>query len=137
MATRSEMEFAYSLIDRLFRCSVGESADFSGANGNYLSVAPVSSLTPDSFTWTAWFKRDVDDVRESASVEVMELLRDWGAEVAYSDPCVPEFPRMRKHAFDLRSVNLTPETLSEFDAVMLLTDHTAFDYAMITSILPC
>jgi UDP-N-acetyl-D-glucosamine dehydrogenase len=77
------------------------------------------------------YKRDVDDMRESPSVFVMEHLRDWGANIAYSDPNVPVFPDMREHDFDLSSVDLTPETLASYDAVVLLTDHTDFDYDMI------
>ena len=77
------------------------------------------------------YKRDVDDMRESPSVFVMERLRDWGAEVAYSDPNVPVFPPMREHQFDLSSVELTPETVASYDAILLLTDHSAFDYEMI------
>jgi UDP-N-acetyl-D-glucosamine dehydrogenase len=77
------------------------------------------------------YKKNVDDMRESPSVEVMELLRDAGAEVAYSDPHVPVFPKMREHKFDLCSVELTPETIACFDAVVLTTDHAKFDYEMI------
>ncbi|MEM7727808.1 MAG: nucleotide sugar dehydrogenase [Pseudomonadota bacterium] len=77
------------------------------------------------------YKRDVDDMRESPSVHVMELLRDWGADVAYSDPNVPVFPEMREHSFDLSSTALSPETLSGFDAAILLTDHSDFDYDML------
>ena len=74
------------------------------------------------------YKRDVDDMRESPSVFVMEHLRDRGAIVDYSDPNVPEFPKMREHHFNLASVELTPETLASYDAVILLTDHSDFDY---------
>ncbi|MBK8458519.1 MAG: nucleotide sugar dehydrogenase [Phyllobacteriaceae bacterium] len=77
------------------------------------------------------YKRDVDDMRESPSVITMELLRDWGVEVDYSDPNVPVFPRMREHHFDLSSVELTPENLAKYDAVILLTDHSQFDYDLI------
>jgi len=77
------------------------------------------------------YKRDVDDMRESPSAVVMELLQDWGANVAYSDPNVPVFPTMRKHEFDLASVELTPENIAAYDAVILLTDHSDFDYGMI------
>lgn len=77
------------------------------------------------------YKREVDDMRESPSVFVMEQLRDWGANVAYSDPHVPVFPKMREHEFYLSSVDLTPEVIAGFDAVILLTDHSAFDYEMI------
>lgn len=77
------------------------------------------------------YKRDVDDMRESPSVHIMEMLRDLGAEVAYSDPNVPRFPKMREHSFDLSSVALSAETLREFDAVMLLTDHSDVDYDLV------
>lgn len=77
------------------------------------------------------YKRNVDDMRESPSVHIMEKLRDMGAEVAYSDPHVPSFPKMREHHFDLKSVALTPKSLAAFDCVLLTTDHDAFDYALI------
>ena len=77
------------------------------------------------------YKRDVDDMRESPSVFVMEHLRDQGAIVHYSDSNVPVFPKMREHKFDLASVDLTPETLASYDAVVLLTDHSDFDYGAI------
>lgn len=77
------------------------------------------------------YKRDVDDTRESPSVLVMEILRARGAIVEYSDPYAPTFPKMREHKFDLSSVELTPENIASFDAVVVLTDHTEFDYARI------
>lgn len=77
------------------------------------------------------YKPDVDDMRESPSVFVMEHLRDKGALVEYSDPNVPIFPKMREHHFDLSSVNLTPESLNSYDAVVLLTNHSDFDYELI------
>ena len=77
------------------------------------------------------YKKNVDDMRESPSVELMERLEKKGAVVAYADPHVPVFPKMREHDFDLRSVELTPETIATFDCVLLATDHAAFDYEMI------
>lgn len=77
------------------------------------------------------YKKNVDDMRESPSVEIMELLRDKGAEVAYSDPHVAKFPKMREHSFDLNSVKLTPENLQSFDAVILATNHDKFNYDVI------
>ncbi|WP_246086383.1 nucleotide sugar dehydrogenase [Roseinatronobacter monicus] len=82
------------------------------------------------------YKRNVDDMRESPSVFVMERLRAWGAEVAYSDPHVPNFPQMREHDFDLSSVDLTPDVLADFDAVVVLTDHNDIDYPMILEHAP-
>lgn len=77
------------------------------------------------------YKKNVDDMRESPSVELMDLLRDKGAKVDYSDPWVPVFPRIRKTHFDLKSVDLTPEVLQAYDCVLLATNHDNFDYAMI------
>ncbi|SDX00490.1 UDP-N-acetyl-D-glucosamine dehydrogenase [Ruegeria halocynthiae] len=77
------------------------------------------------------YKKNVDDMRESPSVTLMELIRDNGGELCYSDPHVPEFPTMREHFFELSSVALTPEVLAEQDAVVLATNHDAFDYDLI------
>ncbi len=77
------------------------------------------------------YKKDVDDMRESPSVELMEILRDKGAEVAYSDPHVPVFPKMREHHFDLKSVPLTAESIAAYDVLLLATNHKAFDYDLI------
>lgn len=77
------------------------------------------------------YKKNVDDMRESPSVFLMEKLRDEGATISYSDPHVPVFPKMREHHFDLSSVNLTKEVISSFDCVVLTTDHDKFDYKLI------
>ena len=77
------------------------------------------------------YKKNVDDMRESPSVEVMELLRDLGAEISYSDPHVPVFPKMREHKFDLKSVPLTAERIASYDCVVLTTDHDKFDYDLL------
>lgn len=77
------------------------------------------------------YKKNVDDMRESPSVEIMELLEAKGCKVAYSDPHVPTFPKMREHHFDLFSEALTAENLATFDAVILATDHEKFDYELI------
>ena len=79
------------------------------------------------------YKRDVDDMRESPSIEILELLREKGAEVAYSDPHVPVFPAMRAHHFDLHSVPLTSETIPQYDCVVLATAHQSFDYGLIAT----
>jgi len=77
------------------------------------------------------YKKNVDDMRESPSVILMEKLRAKGAMIAYSDPHVPVFPAMREHHFALRSVMLDAPTLASFDVVLLATDHSAFDYELI------
>lgn len=77
------------------------------------------------------YKCDVDDMRESPSLHIMEILREKGALVAYSDPYVPHFPKMREHQFELSSEALTPDNISRFDCVILATQHKVFDYEMI------
>jgi UDP-N-acetyl-D-glucosamine dehydrogenase len=77
------------------------------------------------------YKKNVDDMRESPSVILMEKLRALGAEVAYSDPHIPTFPPLREHRFELSSVALTPASIRDFDCVMVATDHDRFDYPMI------
>ncbi len=77
------------------------------------------------------YKKNVDDMRESPAVALMEILRAKGAEISYSDPHVPVFPRMREHRFDLKSVTLSAETLAGFDCAVLATNHDAFDYELI------
>ncbi|CBJ83416.1 UDP-glucose/GDP-mannose dehydrogenase [Xenorhabdus bovienii str. Jollieti] len=77
------------------------------------------------------YKKNVDDMRESPSVHIMEKLRDLGAFVEYSDPHVPAFPKMREHQFDLISQSITSNNLKEFDCIILATDHDKFDYDLI------
>ena len=77
------------------------------------------------------YKKNVDDMRESPAVELLKLLQQKGAIINYSDPHVPVFPKMRKYYFDLESIKITPETISDYDVVMLATDHAAFDYDLI------
>jgi len=76
------------------------------------------------------YKKDVDDMRESPSVELMELLEEKGAIVDYTDPHVPIFPKMREHHFDLSSINPTPEAIASYDVLLLATNHSKFDYEM-------
>lgn len=77
------------------------------------------------------YKKDVDDMRESPSLALMEGLRAKGAQVDYSDPYVPKFPKMREHSFDLSSVPLNAKNIADYDCVLLSTNHSSFDYPMI------
>ena len=77
------------------------------------------------------YKKNVDDMRESPAAEILKLIQAKGAIVAYSDPHVPVFPKMREYSFKLASEPLTAENLATFDAVLLATDHDRFDYDMI------
>ncbi len=74
------------------------------------------------------YKPNVDDVRESPSVFIMERLRDLGADIAYHDPHVARFPKMREHFFDLDSVELSAEALASYDCVLVATNHERIDF---------
>jgi UDP-N-acetyl-D-glucosamine dehydrogenase len=77
------------------------------------------------------YKRDLDDTRESPALKLLDLLVQKGAAVGYHDPYVPALGRSRHYDFHLQSVPLTPEELQRWDAVIIATDHTVFDYAMV------
>jgi UDP-N-acetyl-D-glucosamine dehydrogenase len=75
------------------------------------------------------YKKDVDDCRESPGLELMELLLEKGAEVAYNDPHIPHLPVTRRHpALRMHSQELTAELLGRQDCVVIVTDHTAYDW---------
>lgn len=86
----------------------------------------------------AAFKPDVDDARNSPAIRTMEILRTEGAAIEYHDPHIPSVPLnvglyRSDGTCDLRSVALTPRTLSEADCVLILVRHRAVDYAMVAS----
>lgn len=84
----------------------------------------------------AAYKKDIDDDRESPSYAIMELLIEQGAQVSYNDPHIPRLKPGRKHQFQMDSTPLTEEALRNVDAVMILTDHSAYDYAWIVEHAP-
>lgn len=77
------------------------------------------------------YKKNVDDMRESPSVHLMELIQKKGGIINYSDPHVPIFPKMRQHYFALTSVVLDPEIIKSYDAVIIATNHDKFNYQLI------
>jgi UDP-N-acetyl-D-glucosamine dehydrogenase len=77
------------------------------------------------------YKRDIDDLRESPSLTIIELLQRRGAEVAYNDPFFPSVGQGRKYALNMTSTGL--EQIQEFDCVVIATDHTQYDYHDIVS----
>ena len=82
------------------------------------------------------YKKNVDDIRESPSVEIMQQLRQQGAIVEYCDPYFPKFPHMKHYSFDLSTRELTQETLQGCDCVVIGTDHDQFDYELIARHAP-
>jgi UDP-N-acetyl-D-glucosamine dehydrogenase len=77
------------------------------------------------------YKKDVDDLRESPSIELIELLRHRGAKVDYNDPHIPRTHKGRDHDLRMKSVPLTPKNLARYDAVLIATDHSGYDYRAI------
>jgi UDP-N-acetyl-D-glucosamine dehydrogenase len=77
------------------------------------------------------YKANVDDLRESPALVVIDLLRNRGVDVAYHDPYAPALPRTRKYDFGLTSAEFEPGAVREYDAVVIATDHTGVDYDML------
>ncbi len=77
------------------------------------------------------YKKDIDDLRESPSLTVIELLREQGAEVVYNDPYFPTVGRGRHYNLNMTCVPL--EKLEQYDCVLIMTDHSDYDYAAIVS----
>lgn len=74
------------------------------------------------------YKKDVEDVRESPALIIIESLQELGAVVNYHDPHVAKIPNMRAHDIDLDSLPLTDETLHTSDVTVLITSHSSLDY---------
>lgn len=77
------------------------------------------------------YKKDVDDVRESPSLVLIELLQKLGADVDYNDPHVPATHKMRKHDLEMESIELNVENIKSYDCVLIATDHSDYDYKWI------
>ncbi len=74
------------------------------------------------------YKKDIDDLRESPSIELIELLRARGANVDYNDPYIPKTTRQREHDLRMKSKKLTARMLASYDAVLISTDHSDYNY---------
>jgi UDP-N-acetyl-D-glucosamine dehydrogenase len=74
------------------------------------------------------YKPDVDDMRESPAIKIIELLMNMGADIRYNDPHIPKFPKLRKYDFDLKSVDLTPKLLKSMDCAVIVANHSVYDY---------
>src|SRR6516225_3828539 len=102
------------VIDRVGAALNDRSRSIRGSNVLVLGVA---------------YKKDIDDVRESPSLEIMKLLEERGAEISYSDPYIPKLHKMREYDFSyMSSEPLTENTLRGKDVVLITTDHSKIDY---------
>src|SRR5690242_1357845 len=78
------------------------------------------------------YKKDVDDLRESPTLKIMEILKKRGAHFDYNDPFFPQLHKMRHYDYsDMKSVPLNAETIAKYDAVLIATDHSTYDYGAI------
>jgi UDP-N-acetyl-D-glucosamine dehydrogenase len=78
------------------------------------------------------YKKDVDDLRESPTLKIMEILQKRGADFDYNDPHFKHLHKMRHYDYShMKSVSLSPENLAKYDAVIIATDHSSYDYAAI------
>jgi UDP-N-acetyl-D-glucosamine dehydrogenase len=74
------------------------------------------------------YKKDIDDLRESPSIELIELLRQKGAKVDYNDPYIPRTHKQRRHNLRMASKKLSAKMLAGYDVVLISTDHSDYDY---------
>jgi UDP-N-acetyl-D-glucosamine dehydrogenase len=105
----------YYVVDKVVDALNGQRKALNGSRVLVLGVA---------------YKRDVDDIRESPALDVLHLLDDKGAEVLYHDPYVPNV--RHDGVPDLSSSELTDALLAEVDCVVIVTDHSSYDWARIT-----
>lgn len=77
------------------------------------------------------YKKDVDDARESPAIEIIHLLEKWGAKVEFCDPFFDTFPHNKKRNVSVTKVEINQESIKDYDAVIIATDHTSFNYEMI------
>ena len=77
------------------------------------------------------YKKDIDDLRESPTLKLMEIISERGGTVDYHDPYIPKLGPTRHYNFEMRSVDLTPQNLKSYDAVIISTDHSEFDIEFI------
>lgn len=113
MPNRVVEKLAQSLDERLKK----------GLNGSKILIIGVA------------YKKNVDDMRESPALTIIEILQGRGVEVSYFDPHVPKIPMTRKHAnlADLKSVDWRANLTADYDAALIVTDHDGLDYGAIVN----
>ncbi|HBV86850.1 nucleotide sugar dehydrogenase [Desulfosporosinus sp.] len=113
LAGEINVEVSYYVINKVVRALNSVNKSLKDAKIFVLGVA---------------YKKDIDDMRESPALKIIELLRKQGANITYHDPYIPVIEPHGGSTIHLESVPLTDEVLETADAVLILTDHTAVDY---------
>lgn len=117
LAGEINVEVSYYVVNKLVRALNDENKSLKDAKILVLGVA---------------YKKDIDDVRESPALKIMELLRKQGANITYHDPYISVIEPHGGSTMFLESVPLTDEVLTEADGVLILTDHSVIDYERVT-----
>lgn len=118
------IELAGEINDQMIRWVVDKVIDGLNQHGKPLKGSKVLIIG-------LAYKKNIEDTRESPSVEIIELLAENKAVIAYYDPYVSTFPKMRKHHFNLKSIDLTIENIKSYDCIIIATDHDNIDYNLI------
>ncbi|WP_315975051.1 nucleotide sugar dehydrogenase [Microvirga yunnanensis] len=118
LAGQVNTHMPYYVVERLVEAVDRSGRPFSGSRILVLGAA---------------YKKNVDDMRESPSLKLMELIEARGASADYHDPHVPALPPTRQHGalMGRLSVSIDPETVSRYDAVLIATDHDDVDYRLV------
>ena len=103
---------------------VGKSSEALAKKGKNMQGAKVLILG-------VAYKKNIDDIRETPAFRIIELLQEKKAKVDYHDPYVQQLHKTREYDVQMSSVDLSEETLAEYDLVIIVTDHDAFDYELI------
>lgn len=118
LAGEINVEVSYYVVNRVIRALNDENKSLKDARILVLGVA---------------YKKDIEDVRESPALKIIELLRKNGANITYHDPFVPVIEPHGGSTVHLESVALTDEALAQADCVLILTDHSTVDYERVAA----
>jgi UDP-N-acetyl-D-glucosamine dehydrogenase len=114
LAGEINLSMPYHVVDSVASALSGQKKALNGSRVLVLGVA---------------YKKDIDDLRESPSLSIIELMKVRGAQVEYNDPFFPMVGKGRKYDLNMRSVSL--EQIRDYDCVVIVTDHSDYDYAFI------
>jgi len=118
LAGEINVEVSYYVVNKVVRALNNENKSLKDAKIFVLGVA---------------YKKDIDDMRESPALKIMELLRKQGANITYHDPFIPTIEPHGGSTLHLESEQLTDEVLAAADCVVILTDHSDIDYSQVVA----
>lgn len=118
LAGEINVEVSYYVVNKVVRALNNENKSLKDAKIFILGVA---------------YKKDIDDMRESPALKIIELLRKQGANITYHDPFIPVIEPHGGSTLHLESLSLTDEVLANADCVLILTDHSNVDYERVVA----